>query len=248
MIRAGECLRPVFTVIEYAHFLKDFHLKSMSMKRLSLFIVSALLSLSSLFAQQQSGIPEDVFYLMSSFGKGTIVFSGKAPAQGSFNICALDNTIRFKDRSGQELALDDDTEVIKVVIEGVTFLKDKDAYLRVYPVSGELGIAEKRDVLIMTDSKTGGYGMESQTSSIQEYGSIYSGGQVYQLENVKSYPYRKTEVYYLVNGDTVLVPSKKNFQKCFPVHKDEIESWFKANKKAPEKLEDLMELCRKWAE
>ena len=36
-----------------------------------------------------AGIPEDVFYLMPSFGEGSVYFSDKSPAHGRLNICAV---------------------------------------------------------------------------------------------------------------------------------------------------------------
>lgn len=218
------------------------------MKRILFCLAAALTAAVSLFAQEGTSIPEDVFYLMPKFGKGTIVFRGQAPVQGAFNICALDNSVRFKDASGQELAASDEDNILQVTIDGVTFLRDKGAFLRVYPLSGGVGVAVKRDVLVMTDSKTGAYGMASQTTSIQEIGAIAADGQIYELNKVRNYPYRMSEIGYLCKDGSVLVPSKKNFQKCFPDRKDEIDAWFKEHKKAPTDREGLEALCRKWAE
>ncbi|MBQ6576132.1 MAG: hypothetical protein IJL91_00065 [Bacteroidales bacterium] len=217
------------------------------MKRLAYSVFILLLSMLSLSAQEGNGIPEDVFYLMPSFGKGSIVYNGRPPVQGTFNICALDNSIRFKDRNGQELAADKDDAITKVVIDGVTFLWNQGSFYRLVPVTDKVGIAVKRDVLVMSDSKTGGYGMASQTTSIQEYGAFASGGQLYQLENVKSYPYRMSETVFLSVDNEVMPTSKKNFQKCFPDKKADIEAWFKSNKKAPDTKEGLLEFCRQWA-
>ena len=219
------------------------------MKRILLSFVAVMTAAVSLFAQQEGlSIPEDVFYLMPKFGKGTIVYRGQAPAQGTLNICALDNSIRFKDNKGEELALDNTDDVVQVVIDGVTFLKLNNTFLRVCPLAGDVGIAVKRDVLVMNDSKQGAYGMESQTTSIREVSAIVTDGMMYELNKAKQYPYRMSEIGYLYKSGAILVPSKKNFQKCFPSRKDEIDAWFKEHKKAPTDREGLEALCRKWAE
>lgn len=219
------------------------------MKRILLSFVALMTAAVSLFAQQEGlSIPEDVFYLMPKFGKGTIVYRSQAPAQGTLNICALDNSIRFKDNKGVELALDQVDDVVQVVIDGVSFLRLNNSFLRVCPITDTFGLAVKRDVLVMTDSKQGAYGMESQTTSIREISSIVTDGMLYELNKAKQYPYRMSEIGYLYKGGAIMVPSKKNFQKCFPTRKDEIDAWFKEHKKAPTDREGLEALCRKWAE
>ena len=218
------------------------------MKRILLCAAAVLTAVASLSAQEGLSIPEEVFYLMPKFGKGTVIYRDKAPGQGLLNICALDNSIRFKDSKGVELALDNPGSVVQVVIDGVTFLRLNDTFLRVCPISGDVGIAVKRDVLVMSDSKRGAYGMESQTTSIKEISSIVADGMIYNLSDVRDFPYRMTETGYLYKSGAAMTPTKKNFQKCFPDKKDEIEAWFKANKKAPTDRENLEALCRQWAE
>lgn len=50
-----------------------------------------------------SGIPKETYYLMPEFAQGTIYFIGQGPAEGKLNICAVDNTLRFLDKSGKEV-------------------------------------------------------------------------------------------------------------------------------------------------
>ena len=217
------------------------------MKRLLFSLVVLIASISALSAQEGLSIPEDVFYLMPEFGRGTIAYVGKPPVQGSFNICALDDTIRFKDRSGEELAAEEDDSIIKVIISGVSFLRSHGHFYRLYPVNEDVSLAVKRDVLVMTDSKMGGYGMESQTTSIQEYATMTSNGRVYRFDNVKALPYRMTETVYLSKDNEVMPLTKGNFHRCFPDMKAEINAWFKENKTAPTDQKELMRLCRQWA-
>ena len=218
------------------------------MKRILLCVAAVLTAVASLSAQEGLSIPEEVFYLMPKFGRGTVIYRDQAPGQGLLNICALDNSIRFKDSKGVELALENPGSVVQVVIDGVTFLHLNDMFLRVCLLSGDVGIAVKREVLVMSDSKRGAYGMESQTSSIREMSAIVSDGMVYELDKFREFPYRMSEIGYLYKSGAVMAPTKKNFQKCFPGKKDEIEAWFKANKKAPTDREGLEALCREWAE
>lgn len=75
----------------------------LTMKKLLLLL--ALAAPLSLFAQEpeHGGIPDEVYYLLPSFAPGYVYFIGQPPAQGLLNICALDQSLRFKDKSGKEL-------------------------------------------------------------------------------------------------------------------------------------------------
>ena len=214
----------------------------------TLLLISLLAIESGAAFAQDNGIPKDVFYLMPEFGNGSIVYNGKAPAKGTLNICAVDNSIRFIDNGGQELAADTDESVLRDVIGNVAFERNGNAFVRLVPVTDEVSIAVKREVLIMSDSKSGGYGMASQTSSITELSSLSAGGNLYRLDDVRDVPYRVTETASLFYNGAFLQPNKKSFQKCFPDKKDEIEAFFKSQGKlSPGKVETITELCNEWA-
>ena len=97
-----------------------------------LFIILSLIA--GMQDQGRHGIPEDVYYLMPSFGQGMIYFTGQGPAQGQLNICALDNSLRFIDKSGKELSATNPDNIIMVRIDTVTFIRANDAYYRVHQV------------------------------------------------------------------------------------------------------------------
>ena len=181
-----------------------------------------------------AGIPEDVFYLMPSFGEGSVYFSDKSPAHGRLNICAVDNSLRFIDDSGQELSVSDIGNVRHVIIDGVMFIRNNGAFYRVYPLAPDLGIALRRAVRIKYDGKPGAYGSVDYTSSITEYGTIYgSDGTTYNLNKYR--------------GNSVVVFNEKNLKKSFPGKKDEIDLYFKSGK-APKTAEEALELLEGWNE
>ena len=211
---------------------------------LTLFAVSAGL----LSAQEASIIPEDVFYLMPSFGNGSVVYRGQPPIRGSFNICAVDNTVRFKDADGQELAAED-TDLVQVSIDNVTFVKDGDHFLRLYPVSEDVSIAVHRNVLVFTDSKTGAYGGQSQTTAVTEYSGFTSEGQLFRLDDVRELPYRVSETASLCRDQSVIALNKRNLQRCFPQSKDAIDEYFRSHKSLPANdIPAILELCKLWAQ
>ena len=222
----------------------------MFMKRILCLFVSLLWGAASLLSAQdeKGGVPEDVFYLMPEMANGSVQFRGQAPATGKFNICAIDNTVRYKDRDGTELAVDITEDMTRVVIGGITFIPHNGMFLRLHPISDDVSVAVQRSVLLMTDSKTSGYGMESQTTAVSNVMGISSDTRYYQFKDSKDIPYRMSETAFLCKGESVMTLNKRNLQKCFPQSKDAIDAWFSQNKKLDaSKVETVMELCREWA-
>lgn len=223
------------------------------MNRLIQWLCALGLLLVSLSAQAQNkesskGIPNEVYYLMPKFDQGYIYFRGQAPAQGRLNICAVDNTLRFIDKNGQELEASNADNVLKVLIDTVAFLRHQDIYYRLSPVGPDMGIAIRRDVKILMDVKEAGYGTTSQTSSIRSYSSIYADGVIYDLEEGKTYPYEVTETLFLYKGDTVFPLTKKNLRKLFPGKKDQVDALFTGGRSVPETLPEARALLHSLAE
>ena len=213
------------------------------------FLLLALLAAPlSVWAQDtpgHGGIPDDVYYLMPSFGDGYVYFRGQMPAQGKLNICALDQTLRFIDNDGKELQASDPENILKVVIGTVSFLHHEDIFYRMYPLSADMGVAVERKVHIIRGAKEGAYGASTQTSSVKQYGAIVSDGYMYKLGSEKV-PYEMTETVCIYKGQSVLPVSKKNLRKLFPDRKAEIDAWFKAGNALPRDVEGVMAFLQMW--
>ena len=117
------------------------------MKHLISLIAAFGLSASLLSAQDNIGIPADVFYLMPKMAQGTLLFRDKSPITGQFNICAVDNTVRFKDK-GTELAMEEDESMLEVIIDGIPFLHRDGTFYRLY------GIGQRQLLQAKTITKT----------------------------------------------------------------------------------------------
>ena len=220
------------------------------MRKILCLLVSLFCGAAFILPAQEGngGVPKDVFYLMPDMANGSVQFRGQPPATGKFNICAVDNTIRYIDQEGTELAVEIEDDMTRVVIGGVTFVPYDGAFLRLYPLTGDVSAAIRRNVLLHTDSKTSGYGMESQTTAVTSLMGLQGDTKYYQFEDSKDIPYRLSETIFLYKGDSVLTLTKKNFQKCFPNAKEAIDAWFAEHKKMdPADVESIMALCRTWA-
>jgi len=197
----------------------------------------ALFAGISAFGQEAQGnIPADVFYMLPGFAQGMVYFSDQGPAQGEMNICAVDQTLRFKDKDGQELASGADN-ITKVVIDTVVFVRIDDAFYRLYPISDDLTLAFRRDVEILRDVRKGAYGTESRTSSIREVGTMQTDGVMYTLNRAADYPYNVTENCFLFQAGDVTPVNKRSLRKRFPARKDELDAWFKSHA-LPKKLDE----------
>ena len=195
-----------------------------------------------------NGIPDDVMYLMPSFADGMVYLTGQRPAQGKLNICALDNTLRFIDNKGTELSAADHSIINKVRIDTVWFLRNMDAFYRMYPVAVGTGVAVRRDLHILQDVKQGAYGTTSQTSAINQKSVLYADGVAYNLNSDKKIGYRVSETMFLYKDDSVYPLNKRNLRKLFPSHKAEIDAWFQSGNTLPTTPDELIPLLRLWAE
>ena len=205
------------------------------MKRI-LSLLALFAGLSAFGQEAQGNIPADVFYMLPEFGQGMVYFSDRGPAQGEMNVCAVDQTLRFKDKDGQELASNADN-ITKVVIDTVVFVRIDGAFYRLYPVSDDLSLAFRRDVEILRDVRKGAFGSESRTSAIREVASLQTDGVMYTLQRAANYPYNVTESCFLFQAGDVVPVNKRNLRKRFPDRKDELDTWLKSNA-LPKTLDD----------
>ena len=218
----------------------------MTMKRIFSALAAIVLSAASLSAQVNAGVPADVFYLMPEMTSGTLRFQDRF-VNGKFNICAVDQTLRFLNEKGQELALEDASQLLQVNFGDLMFVHADNVFYRLYPVSDAAYVAVKRDVTIMTDTRRASYGMDSQTTAVQEVGVLDAGGHVINFNDARQYPYKMTETAFLYRNGRIVRFNKKNCLKCFPTKKAEIEAWFTEHKKYDETdVPMIMDLCKEW--
>jgi hypothetical protein len=214
-----------------------------------LFACSLALAASLTLEGQETAanrIPDEDFYLMPAFGEGTVYLRGQGPAQGRINICAVDQSLRFIDDDGTELSAEDADAIIRVQIDTVWFLRSGGAFYRMYPVSGEIGIALRRDTRIVRDARKGAYGMSDRTSSIRQYSTLYTDGAAQQLNRNQAASYAVSETICLYCRDAVFKLSKANLKKIFPDHKDDIDAWFRSGKALPTSVDAARTLISSW--
>ncbi len=172
-------------------------------------------------AEFEATLPDSVKYVIPAFGPGSILYKDGGFSRGSFNICTLDNTLRYIDTDQSEKVLADPSQVESVSISNVLFLHVNNMYLGVVKDFGEVLLCvEKR--LVFDDRKTGAYGTSSATTSIRTVGTSTEGGSTFRFSKVK---YEVKESPYLYKKKRIYVPSKKTLVKLFPDKKADIEAY-----------------------
>lgn len=207
-------------------------------------ILTSLLMILPLPQENKGGMPDTVFYLQKDFEKGNIYYSDGSRSEGTFNICAIDNSIRFKDKNGTEMSVDyTGRKIDKVVIgENVYVLRDR-SFARILNGDTDKGLAAIHEVIILTDVQTGGYGMETNTTSAQTFSSLSAdSGRIYLLDEVKNVPYRDNYQFFIYEDGKFYPLNKKSILKYFPEKSSEITAFIEANKIKFNNIEDVTAL------
>lgn len=196
------------------------------MKRL----VSILLLLCVCTAAKSQSLSLDtLFYALPQFGRGTVAFPDGKVQSGNLNICNLDQTVRFIDPAGDTLVIDDSHLVIKVTVGKDVFYRDNHYFIKIVDMAGDVFLGLKKTMVQVNNEQVGAYGMASSTSSITSYSQDGSTGHLYKYVDFRPANWNYTAMYMLYRNGRFYTASKKNFQKCFPGRKAEIEAFFKDN-------------------
>ncbi|MBR1570489.1 MAG: hypothetical protein IJ651_07140 [Bacteroidales bacterium] len=219
-------------------------------KRLTLLLLIAIGLSTALMAQNagSQGMPDDVYYLLPSFQNGYVYIRGQMPAQGKLNICAVDNSLRFMDDNGVEMEASDPDQILKVVIDTVSFLRYRAIFYRQYPVNTDIGVALRRKVQIISDQTNAAYGGTSRTSATSQYSTLYTEGGTFHLDQNKKYPYEVSETISIYQGNTVFPFNKKQLRKLFPARKADIDAWFSSGNSLPRTVDEARELLERFAD
>ena len=174
-------------------------------------------------------VPDSLLYMMPAFDNGRVTYTDGDFSTGRFNICTLDQTLRYLDGNGDVMVLADAASISRVNIGGILFYHYNDMYIKSVDTAGEIILGVNRKMII-NDSKRGAYGSESQTTNITQVNRVddTANGIVYSFAgDVK---YKMQERPFLVLKNKVYEASKSSLSKCFPDKKDFIKSYLKEHK------------------
>ena len=72
--------------------------------------------------------------------------------------------------------------------------------------------------------------MSTETTAVSSYGSAMAEGRLYQLEEVRDFPYRTSLEVFLYDGNSFYPLNRKNLVRLAPERKDAIEKAFPSNR------------------
>ena len=178
-------------------------------------------------ARFEASLPDSIKYVLPAFGKGRVVYSNGEFSLGTFNICTVDQSLRYLD-DGQELSLVGIDEVDRVTIGGVLFLRRQNGFYGIVDQMDEVCLCVQKRIEF-DDTKSGAFGQRSATTSIQELRNIHTeSGMDFDLRG--EVRYKLTEKPILYRNGRFYAPSKKQLLKLFPDKKTFIERYLQDNK------------------
>ena len=190
----------------------------------------------------QQYLLDSVKFVVPEFQSGIITFTDGGFSRGPVNISTIEQRVYFVSPEGQYQVLANEDQVSRVSLKGRTFIKSKYGYVEILRTAGDVSLGAVRRTSFFETEKKGAYGMASQTTSVTTIGSLQANGTMYTLGVDQSTPFKYKIIPYLYKDGKVLISNKKNFQKCFPDKKAEIESYLKDHSVDFENIDDVTAL------
>ena len=164
------------------------------------------------------------------------------PEFQSGNISTIEQRVYFVAPDGNYQVLTNEDQVTRVSVKGRTFIKSQYGYVELLDTAGDVALGAVRRTSFFETEKKGAYGMASQTTSVTTIGTMQSHGVTYTLGADQTTPFKYKVIPYLYRNNKVYMSTRKNFQKCFPDKKSEIESYLKEHSVDFENIEEVTEL------
>lgn len=187
-------------------------------------------------------ILDSVKYVSKDFLPGVVTFVDGSSSRGALNIATINQKVLFVDTDGKIKELVNNDQVSRVTIGRRSFVRNRDFYVEIIELAGDVAIGMLHRVSIFETQKQGAYGKVSETTSIKTITCVQDAGMTYDFESTLTTPVLYRQVPYLYRNNQFLIPTKKAFIKCFPDSKAEIEEYVKANKVDFEKYNDVKAL------
>ena len=190
----------------------------------------------------QQYLLDSVKFVIPDFQSGIITFRDGSYSRGPVNISTIEQRVYFVAPDGNYQVLTDEDKVARVSVKGRTFIKSQYGYVELLDTQGDVALGAVRRTSFFETEKKGAYGMVSQTTSVTTIGTMQTNGTTYTLGVDQATPFKYKIIPYLYRNDKVYMSTRKNFLKCFPDRKADIESYLKEHYVDFESIEDVTEL------
>jgi len=208
------------------------------------FLISAFALVLGISAFAQDDEIDTLFYVRPAFSNGIVYMEDGKVQQGRINICNIDQTVRFIDAAGDTLMMEGSEKAIKVSIDKTVYYRFKDRFTQMVDYAGEVALGLQRSCVQIENSKVGGFGASSATSSVESYGVDAMTGLYFKHIDFLPENWQYSNRFVLYSGDKFYLANKKNFLKIFPSKKAVIEEFCGTAKDAldtPEKVRELFD-------
>lgn len=191
-------------------------------------------------------IPAEAKYFLPKFAEGTAFLRNGAVSRHTFNYNRLLDEMQFITPAGDTLAVAEPTVIKYIQLDSGIFFYEK-GYLREIEKAGTMKLAIKERLIQIPDKIEGAYGTTSGTSAITTYANIYTAGTIYKLNVKRDVLFVKAQAFFI--GDQYnhfTKADKKGFANSFPLKKEAIGDYIRAEKinfNHPEDIKKLFRFC-----
>ncbi|MFV0419895.1 MAG: hypothetical protein ACK5KT_14340 [Dysgonomonas sp.] len=180
------------------------------------------------------------FYLFNEFQMGKLIYKSGATTEGYFNYNTEKDRLLFLDADSTIMELLNPAVVSGVYINDRYFEHIKNGLCYEIIKVGEAVLYVRWHSVAISQGKTGAYGMQYNTSSIENYSTVSSPSGVAKLSINIQYNAKYKNIYYVkVKGKLQSFTSLNSLAKIFKNHQNEIKDAFKDENLNFENLDDV---------
>lgn len=190
----------------------------------------------------KKAVPDSLKYYLPQFEAGRVFFKDGGWSNGLFNIDTYKQKLLFIDTDGSMKAIADGNDVVKVLIGHYVFYKYNGQYVSVVDQYQDVIVLVSKSLEFKDREKTGAFGLESETTAIQNYGTLYSGGQYYDLDQFHNMNFSLKTYPYLFYQEKFYPMTKANLVRFLPSKRKVINAHIRAKHTDFKKIEDVEKL------
>jgi hypothetical protein len=168
-------------------------------------------------------------YSYPEFIAGSVYFKEGTKSTAKLNYNRLLGQMQFIDTKGDTLSIDNENSIKEIIIGTDTLYYNKE-YLKLIVGSNTVKLAVAENIKIIDRQKTGAYGQQLSSSSVNSLSNISIGTQLTTLSVKQQVTLAANRKFYI--GDQFnhfMFFNKKNTLKMFGKHQNKIESYLAKN-------------------
>lgn len=192
-------------------------------------------------------IPRNAVFLFDDFTTGSVYIKHGSTTYAKLNYNTLLNEMQFLDNQNNIMAISNCNDVLLITINNQNFYHISGRTFGQLIFDGDVRLlAIRHTECNVDDSKSGAYGLQSETSSItniRKDSPVF--GQYRSMEVYRNIKYKIVDEYMLEkDGKFFRVKNKNAFIKALPGYKKEIEMYFATNNIEISKESSLIEITK----